>query len=257
MTRSLTVQEETAQERARRPAVPDVPPSLSLAQSVGNQAFGAILRSVRSGTAAPLAAAPVARLDDAVLSRGLARSADHRNADARSAGGEVAAEDELVDARSVGGEVAAEDDLVDARGGMLLRNGTDGGTATASPGTDAGAPGADGGTGASGAGGTAALAVTLPPTVRFPGTPAGMPDRIPPNKDFAVAVGIAGWGPPMAPVTVTVEGSGAANGTATINGAASADLSAGATVQLRGTAQTAPGDGGHLRIVARLGTTVL
>jgi len=61
----------------------------------------------------------------------------------------------------------------------------------------------------------------------------------------------------MAPVTVTVEGSGAANGTATINGAASPDLTAGATVQLRGTAQTAPGNGGHLRIVARLGTTVL
>src|SRR3954454_17221529 len=104
MTRTLTLQEETEQEAVRRPASPSVPPSLSLAQSVGNQAFGAILRSVRSDTAAPLVAAPLARRNDSVLSRGLAQAAHHRNADARSTAGEVATEDELVDARSVGGE---------------------------------------------------------------------------------------------------------------------------------------------------------
>src|SRR3954463_511292 len=118
MTRTLTVQDETEPEVVRPPPPPAVPPSLSLAQSVGNQAFGAILRSVRSDTVAPLASARGARLNDSVLSRGLAQASLHRNADARSAGAEVATEDELVDARSVGGEVAAEDDLVDARGGM-------------------------------------------------------------------------------------------------------------------------------------------
>jgi hypothetical protein len=91
-------------------------------------------------------------------------------------------------------------------------------------------------------------------TVRGPSTPAAMArDRIPPNVDFPVAVTIAGWSLPMSPVVIAVAGSGGANGTATVDGAASALVIAGGTVTLRGIAQTTPGNAGKLRLTASLG----
>jgi hypothetical protein len=88
-------------------------------------------------------------------------------------------------------------------------------------------------------------------------SPSGMPDRIPPRVDTAVGVGILGWTPPMLPITISLEGAGGGNGTATIDGAATADLSSTMTVNLRGVDQTAVGSGGNLRLVAHQGTTRL
>ncbi|HEV7828516.1 MAG TPA: hypothetical protein VGP04_06615, partial [Pseudonocardiaceae bacterium] len=57
----------------------------------------------------------------------------------------------------------------------------------------------------------------------------------------------------MSPVVIAVAGSGGANGTATVDGAASALVIAGGTVTLRGIAQTTPGNAGKLRLTASLG----
>jgi hypothetical protein len=71
-----------------------------------------------------------------------------------------------------------------------------------------------------------------------------MPDRIPPRVDTPVDVTIAGLAVPMRDVTLSIAGAGGGNGTATINGAATADLGASATVNLRGVVQTTPGKAG-------------
>jgi hypothetical protein len=80
-----------------------------------------------------------------------------------------------------------------------------------------------------------------------------MPDRIPPRFDTPAAVGIAGWSIPMLDVVLSVEGAGGGNGSVTINGAATAALSADTTVQLRGVDQTDVGKAGNLRLVADIG----
>lgn len=100
-------------------------------------------------------------------------------------------------------------------------------------------------------------AVALPPRIRAASSPAGMPDRIPPRVDTPAVVQITGLTIPMRDITLSIEGSGAANGSATINGAATADLGASATVQLRGVTQTAVGSAGQLRLVADHGGTRL
>jgi hypothetical protein len=84
-----------------------------------------------------------------------------------------------------------------------------------------------------------------------------MPDRIPPRVDTPAAVTITGLVIPMRDITLSVEGAGGGNGTATINGAATIDLGASATVQLRGVDQTAVGKAGNLRLVASHGSTRL
>jgi hypothetical protein len=95
-------------------------------------------------------------------------------------------------------------------------------------------------------------AVTLPGKIRAASTPAAMAaDRIPPRVDTPVAVTVAGLDQAAPGVTLSVEGASASNGTATIDGAATKDLRSGATVQLRGGTQTAPGNAGNLRVVAR------
>jgi hypothetical protein len=101
------------------------------------------------------------------------------------------------------------------------------------------------------------LAVTVPSHVRGADQPAGTPDRIPPRVDTPVDVTVSNWAPPMLPVTLSIDGSGAGNGTATINGAATADVIADATIQLRGVIQTDPGKARNLRLVARLGPGTL
>jgi hypothetical protein len=88
-------------------------------------------------------------------------------------------------------------------------------------------------------------------------SPTGMPDRIPPRVDTIVGVGIVGFTPPMLPITLSIEGAGGGNGTATINGAATLDLTASAAVRLRGIDQTDVGKAGNLRLVANQGGTRL
>jgi hypothetical protein len=95
------------------------------------------------------------------------------------------------------------------------------------------------------------------PVIQAPSSPAGTPNRIPPRVDTAVTVTLDGWHAPMAPVEFGVDGSGGSNGAATINGAATSQQTAGATVQLRGTTQTAPGSAGNLRLAARIGGTTI
>ncbi len=98
---------------------------------------------------------------------------------------------------------------------------------------------------------------TLPTHIRGASSPAAMPDRIPPRVDTPVAVTITGLTIPMRDVTLSIEGAGGGNGTATINGAATANLGASATVQLRGVNQTDVGKAGNLRLVADHGGTRL
>jgi hypothetical protein len=99
--------------------------------------------------------------------------------------------------------------------------------------------------------------VTLPAHIQAPSSPAGMPDRIPPKVDTPAAVGITGLTIPMRDITLSIEGAGGGNGSATINGNATADLGASATVQLRGVNQTDVGKAGNLKLVASQGATKL
>lgn len=97
------------------------------------------------------------------------------------------------------------------------------------------------------------LTVTISTHLQGASSPAGMADRIPPRVDTPVTVGISGWRLPMRDVTLSIDGAGGGNGSATIDGAATKDLSADATVQLRGVDQTDVGKAGSLRLVASLG----
>ncbi len=90
--------------------------------------------------------------------------------------------------------------------------------------------------------------------VRAPSTPSAMSaNRIPPRVDTAVNVFISGRDASQPPITFSVEGSGGSNGTATVNGSATFDATADATLQLKGGTQTAPGSAGNLRLVADMG----
>ncbi|PXX98169.1 eCIS core domain-containing protein [Halomonas sp. LBP4] len=88
-------------------------------------------------------------------------------------------------------------------------------------------------------------------------SPAGMPDRIPPRVDTIVGVGVVGFTPPMAPITISVDGSGGGNGDLTIDGAATASVTSSTALRLRGTTQTDVGNGGNLSLVAEQGGTRL
>jgi hypothetical protein len=98
--------------------------------------------------------------------------------------------------------------------------------------------------------------VKLPKHVRGGGSPAGTPDRIPPRVDTEVTVGVVG-AQASAPVTLSIEGGGGGNGSATVDRAATASVAADTTVKLRGVDQTADGKAGNLRLVAEQGTTRL
>ncbi|HZM85049.1 MAG TPA: DUF4157 domain-containing protein [Blastocatellia bacterium] len=92
--------------------------------------------------------------------------------------------------------------------------------------------------------------------VNAPNTPPAI-KRIPPRVDTDVAVTVTGGGSPAPTVTLSIEGAGAANGTATINGSATHNLTSSATVKLKGDTQTTPGNAGKLKLVASQGTTRL
>jgi hypothetical protein len=98
----------------------------------------------------------------------------------------------------------------------------------------------------------AGVTVSISPSIRGIDSPVSMAsNRIPPRVDTPVNVTISGWQIPMAPVTLSIENAGGSNGTATINGATTCDLTGTATVQLRGVNQTAPGSAGNLTLVAK------
>lgn len=100
--------------------------------------------------------------------------------------------------------------------------------------------------------------MTVPGHIRAGSTPASMAaDRIPPKVDTPVTVTVAGFAAPMKPVTLSIEGSGGANGTVTIDGKTTTDLTGPAIVQLRGGTQTTPGKAGNLKLVAEQGGTRL
>ncbi|HEU4793592.1 MAG TPA: hypothetical protein VFS96_08035 [Nitrolancea sp.] len=100
--------------------------------------------------------------------------------------------------------------------------------------------------------------VTIPADIRASTTPAAMTaNRIPPRADTPVTVDVSGLDPTGPPVTLRVEGSGGDNGSATIFGGNRFHLfgDGSATVQLRGTSQTKPGNAWRLRLVADVGAT--
>jgi len=94
------------------------------------------------------------------------------------------------------------------------------------------------------------------PKIRASSTPSGMAnDRIPPRVDTPISVEVSDWHPPMLPITLSIDGAGGSNGTATIDGGATADVDSNTTVQLRGGTQTTPGSGGNLKLVAKVGSS--
>jgi len=88
-------------------------------------------------------------------------------------------------------------------------------------------------------------------------TPAGMPDRLPPRVDTDVDVKVSGHLADMNNVQFSVEGGSAANGEATVNGAASATQNSDGTLRIKGTTQTSPGSAGNLTVVAKQDGNVL
>lgn len=115
-------------------------------------------------------------------------------------------------------------------------------------------------------GGPTAPAAVLPATATVPAvinaasTPTGMGiNRIPPRIGTTVSVSVTSLPAGGAPVIFSIEGNGGSNGTATINGSPTFIATAPGTfvLTLSGTAQTAAGSAGNLRLVATQGTTKL
>lgn len=197
----------------------------------GSRVVGEIPRSARD-----FAMVPVAGTGRSLVgSRAEARCGDAQSSNQASGTSEFEAQSAIEETN----------ELLDQEAGIL------GATAPAVPSGNIAAAG----------GGVAAAALT--PTVTFTrvratNTPAAMgPDRITPRIDFAVVATVTNWQVPMAPIAVTVDGSGGSAGTVTIDGNAAADISASGTMQLRGTVQTAPGSVGGLHLVAHWGGRVV
>jgi hypothetical protein len=80
-----------------------------------------------------------------------------------------------------------------------------------------------------------------------------IPDRIPPRVDTPIAVAVGGAVSAANPVILSIEGAGAANGTATIAGSATAfplDVAGNHIINLQGIVQTTENNAGNLRLVA-------
>ncbi|MGH9164421.1 MAG: hypothetical protein ACRDZW_02765, partial [Acidimicrobiales bacterium] len=101
----------------------------------------------------------------------------------------------------------------------------------------------------------------VPATIKAAASPAGMTDRITPGIGVQAAVSMSGWAAGADPVKVSVEGSGTAGGTVTVDGAAEFEFpqaaAGAANVSLVGTVQTAVGSAGGLKLVATQGGNVL
>jgi hypothetical protein len=121
------------------------------------------------------------------------------------------------------------------------------------PGGGGKATGADASGGGAKAGGSGAAAAKATfDVISFPTTPAGVGQRIPPRKDVTVRVVITGLAPSTNAV-ISLAGAGP-GGNATLDGAATKTMSASGALILHGTAQTDPGSGGTLALVAKVGT---
>lgn len=95
------------------------------------------------------------------------------------------------------------------------------------------------------------------PRIRGASSPKGTPDRIPPRVDTPVAIKISG-AEASAPVTLSIDGAGGGNGSATINGKETVELTASEEVKLRGgIPQTDRGKAGKLRLAAHQGGKLL
>ena len=103
----------------------------------------------------------------------------------------------------------------------------------------------------------AALNVIVPSHIRAADTHAAASDRIPPRKNIQIPIIITGLTPAMGTVKVYVKNGSAANGAVTVNGAASVNLAATSTVNLKGTSQTTPGNARNLKLVAEHGGKVI
>ena len=183
------------------------------------------------------------------------RMADHRTiggSGGATAGGQL-------DARSAGGETFDDTGLVDASTtpGSSASGATGaGGPPSGPPAPPAGPPSPPPGPPTPPPPPPPAVAVTFGGPVRSASTPAAMVDRIAPGRSVPVPVTVANWSPPMIPITVRVTG-GAGAGTATVNGAASAQITASGPVTIGGGTQTGVGKGAGLRVTAAQGGTTL
>jgi hypothetical protein len=98
-----------------------------------------------------------------------------------------------------------------------------------------------------GSGSLTVVSVTLPQDIRNLDTPAAMPDRIPPTAvtpiDVQVTPDLSGSGQS---ITLAVNNQDASNGTVTIDGGDTLDLTSSGIVSLSGLTQTAPAADGSL-----------
>jgi hypothetical protein len=95
--------------------------------------------------------------------------------------------------------------------------------------------------------------VRVPDHVRRANTPAAMADRIPPRVDTPITVEvIPNLGASGQTVTLWVFNQNANNGTVTVNGNHTLDMTNTGPVNLRGSTQTAPGSAGGLQLGVRV-----
>lgn len=114
---------------------------------------------------------------------------------------------------------------------------------------------ADAGTGAAPAAAPARSPVAAGPSATIGAvTFRGSSNRIAPTQTATVAVAISGL-PAGGSAAIDVEGSGGANGSATVT--AGASLTASGNVTVRGDTQTTPGNAGKLKLRAKIGAAVV
>ncbi len=94
-------------------------------------------------------------------------------------------------------------------------------------------------------------------TVNALSSPAGMPNRIPPRVNTSLTYTVANYDAARGRIELSIEGANDTNGRATIDGAATTEVTAGGAVALSGTTQTTAGNAGNLVVVAKLGGTVI
>lgn len=88
-------------------------------------------------------------------------------------------------------------------------------------------------------------------------SPAGMPNRIPPSVDTTVSYTVAHYDATKGKIELSIEGANDTNGKASIDGAATKEVTATGSIALKGTKQTTPGNAGKMVLVAKQGGTVI
>ena len=82
--------------------------------------------------------------------------------------------------------------------------------------------------------------VIFVPAVRAGNTPSGMPDRVSLRDPVYVTAVVTAPSPLTTPITIEVDGTSTSAGTATVNGAASIQITSTTPLVIHGTAMTAP-----------------